>query len=317
MATAVTPTEGIPPQLLKEEAEAEAQFREATTSAATGEENTLTEQLEALGDGEEETLTGEVALTTPDQGEEYVALQHKHDVLRGKYEAELPRMRQQLAAKEEEVQRLKQQRVETRDPSTSETQSIDLGLTDEQKSYGEELWQGVDKVIAHRTETENAKIRRELNDLRTQQDQTNQRSFYERLDSAVPDWESINKTSEWKAWLNQHDVAAGMTRQDMLEDSLAKGQSDRAALLFTQFSQKNGATTHRPTSVASQVYPASAATPSGTRAKPKTITYDEYERGMDRVARMVAADPGSTAKADALEKRLDTALNEGRVIFPS
>ena len=51
---------------------------------------------------------------------------------------------------------------------------------------------------------------------------TSHQAVFVMLRQALPDWEKINKSAAFLAWLDQADVFAGTTRRQLLKEPLTK-----------------------------------------------------------------------------------------------
>jgi ATP-dependent protease ClpP protease subunit len=60
-------------------------------------------------------------------------------------------------------------------------------------------------------------------------------AVYVKLDQAVPDWEEINKSAAFLAWLSQTDVFAGTTRRQRLKEAFDKNDSARVVAIFKEY----------------------------------------------------------------------------------
>ena len=64
---------------------------------------------------------------------------------------------------------------------------------------------------------------------------TVKRGMYETLDHDVPNWKEINKSSEFKSWLQQPDPYSGRQRFDMIKEAYAGHETARVLSFFKGF----------------------------------------------------------------------------------
>lgn len=139
--------------------------------------------------------------------------------------------------------------------------------------------------------------------------------FWKDLASQVPDWNEINNSDKFLAWLAEVDPVFGYPRQAALQDAQNKFDAARVAAMFKTFKSMN-----TPPVVQQQANPLAAqVAPSTTASAPApvqqadseiiTITavnqfYDAVRRGKYR---------GREAEAEAIEARINKAAAEGRI----
>lgn len=168
---------------------------------------------------------------------------HRHDVMAGKYNAEVPALHQQvrelkqtIADRDHELETLKAQAT----PATP-----DSGLTDEQiaefrETYGEELVDFVDRMIRQRvpaTPAEPANDRVEQLDQRLSQYEQERQAdreaqFWTDLEEAVPNYMTINADPGFRQFLAQFDPTTGKWRQAMLSEAQQRLDGQGVADLF-------------------------------------------------------------------------------------
>ncbi len=82
---------------------------------------------------------------------------------------------------------------------------------------------------------ENELLKQQINVLGGRTEAVVAETFFDRLDKARPDWERINGTQEWLAWLGKSDPMTGYSRQALLDDAIAKQSLDRTLAMFEAF----------------------------------------------------------------------------------
>src|SRR5262245_41584208 len=112
--------------------------------------------------------------------------------------------------------------------------------------------------------------------LRRQLAQEQRRGLYQSLDTQVPNWREIDNSPEWRQWLAQPHELSGRTRQEWLNDAMAKGDAHRVASFFRGFLQASAAP-HR-TAVEGQQRQATGGQRIYSRAD-ITRASEDYRRG--------------------------------------
>ena len=139
--------------------------------------------------------------------------------------------------------------------------------------------------------------------------------FLERLKVRVPDYESINTSDGFLAWLDEIDPVYGLPRQDALTKAGDARDAERVAAIFLAYKatlQAPAPTTPAATKLDKQVAPRStASTPAPTPAR-VTFTVAEVQAFYRAVQR--GEYRGREAEAAALEQTYNAALAEGRIV---
>lgn len=178
----------------------------------------------------------------PDYAQAYRTLQ-------GKYNAEVPRLTQQLAEANKRAEDMERQIGELNAklsemaaaPKSDAVKTLeDAGYDDDVvsafKAQNEQI-----QALMKRNEDLVAQVR-ELYDVkerveRTEQEQvmTAAQRFVADLDSAVPEWRETNDNPEFHAFLLQEDGFSGLTRQDVLSNAEQRRDAATVIKLFKAF----------------------------------------------------------------------------------
>ena len=234
---------------------------------------------------------------------------HKFDVLRGKYDAEVPRLHMELRERDE---RLKQAAEAAEQAATAPVDPDNpYGLTDEAMEYGEEFISAAEKIA--RKVAEDTK--------RAQQsEQQSEAAYFEALGQLVPEWERINTDPRFHEWLADIEPMLGTTRQDMLERAQAAGDVHRTVAMFNAFQASSSqasaptagpATDRAPSrpSVESQVAPVPGAPSPVAHESRSTYTMAQVEEVFTDVTR----GRYTPERAAELTAEMNAAIREGRV----
>lgn len=194
--------------------------------------------------------------------------EHRFKVLQGKYNAEVPRLHQQVKEKDQTVRALQDQLAATQallaglsqPPAPAQVHQDARLVTDKEVTeFGADL---IDVVRRVATEVVQPRIRTLEEQFRpvaqtvqqmapvvqhTQQESQQtavdlaQEKFYNGLDSAVTNWEQINIAPEFQTWLEQVDPYAGAQRGAMLAAAYKAYDLPRVVAFFTGFMKEHAA----------------------------------------------------------------------------
>ena len=244
-------------------------------------------------------------------------LRHSHDVLKGKYSKEIPRLHAEARAEREGRQRAEAERDEAK--KTQSTQPTDAanpyGLTAEELELGPEVSAVAEKIAKRLTAQAVAEF-----DKKTPQPRAEPQGdpFWEDLLIEEPDAIEINADPAFVGWLK--GTVHGITRQELILDAQTKGDAKRAAAMMTDWKASGQSAAQQPTgtapkpnqatrpTLAAQVAPNTVTANPGPAQK-KTYTMAEYERVMTEIAKGRYL----PQRADELQKEFDQAFREGRM----
>lgn len=249
--------------------------------------------------------------------------EHRYKVLKGKYDAEVPRLQQQLGQMTASIEALTRQVQELQQAKASIEHEATLKLTPEEESaFGKDLIELTRKVA----QSEAERVKRELAGKLEQTEsnvqtvsKTTEQVAYERFLSAVgqavPDWEEVNARPDWLEWLGQDDPLLGTTRQAALDQASGARDARRVAALFNAFKAtlpKPAAPTPKgPDTVQQQVAPRSQTV---TPAQPSTSQKRFYTEA-DLKGLYAARRRGEYTNEQwaVISTEIDNAVAEGRV----
>lgn len=164
---------------------------------------------------------------------------HRFDVLQGKYNAEVPALRKEIA---ELV--AKQANPEPTGSAVERTQSAVSALTEaEIEEYGPDLVNLIRRVVGNGADDDKVKsIKGEVEQLKQEREQERQQDaearFWSELERQVPNYIDINNLPEFHEWLATVDPLSGVSRQVLLENAQANSDPFRVAAIFKSFGGK-------------------------------------------------------------------------------
>jgi hypothetical protein len=312
-------------QDLKDIAELEKQFAAQPDSGDTPDEDEAeTEQIaEAPQVVEDESPPAE---EKPDsQVEAKEDFEHKYKTLRGKYDAEVPRLHSQVKALMEEVGDLKaaQEAAEEKPEKPPEPTTY---VTDaDRENFGEDLLDVQRRVAQEVSSSYEAKITQlegVIDTLTKRIDGTNnsvsELTFEQRLGRLVPDFDAINNDPKWISWLDEVDPIIRGPRRNVAQRAFVEGDAEAVADYVRLFksSQKPVQTQQTPREVEleKQVTPSRTTTPSNTTTatdnRQRTYTKAQTDQVWSRIDVLNKA--GKYDEANKLEAEISVAMLEGR-----
>jgi hypothetical protein len=263
--------------------------------------------------------------TKPEPTEPVIAeetWQSRYIALKGKYDAEVPRLHADVRDLKAQVDNLRKasevKPVETKKPAAAEKLVTDADV----EAFGQDLIE-VQRKVAREVASEfrgeldamraeNEKLREQLTSTGTQ---VSEASFEQRLYRMVPDFEAVNADPKWIAWLNEVDPLLRAPRSSVAQQAFNRGDAEGVAHYVAMFKQTVAPTEQKADKTEElerQLQPNRGATSAPpTSQKGKVYTNADIEKMFRK-----AADLGTKGQTDAakkLEAEIDAAFMEGRV----
>jgi hypothetical protein len=234
--------------------------------------------------------------------------EHRFKVLQGKYNAEVPRFAHENKDLKGRLQSLEDQLEEMKNAKPPEL----LVKPEEIEQYGEGLIDVARRVAREELASKDAmiaKLKSEIDSVKSVQSHVVQDSFFRSLTEMVPDWEALNADTNFLNWLDGVDDLTGETRQSLLGKAEQQRDPVRAAKFFNTFKKTSQSwAAQSAASMEQQIVPPTNQAPSTPQSK-KIWTRAEITIFYDRVRR------GSISDADAvaIEADIASASVEGRI----
>ena len=180
---------------------------------------------------------------------EYEKAKHKYDVLQGKYNAEIPRLSQEL-------EELKSKNAVSEEEEVSD-EDLFSGITDDTD---------VEKIVEDK-----------LKPVKDVVDTLANSTYTKTLTEKVPDWQEIYNDGDFVEWLNIVEPASGRTRLDLAKEAEVNRNADRVAWFLQQY--KSSKSKPASPSVETYVSPASSSSKiSSSQTAPPMKLNDEIIR---------------------------------------
>lgn len=261
------------------------------------------------------------AKEVPTGDENSLSWKQRYDVLTGKYNAEVPRLHQQLRELTAGFQQLQQEHAQAL--SRLNQQTSEAARTEPDKDaevFGEDLTEAMDRrarrMAEQMIEARSAELRSYIAQLEArlkgvddQMAATTQERFLAQLSSKVADWETINQDQGFLAWLGEADPIYGMPRQAALDSAAKALDVDRTASIFLAYKAQTARPSSRSNELQRQVTPSATRSAATTPGNSRIWSGEEYARVYDpRYAQEVGAAEAARQMAEA-----DLAVAENRV----
>ena len=261
---------------------------------------------------------------TPTQVVEPVASeetwQQKYSTLNGKYNAEVPRLHQQVKELAAQLDAVYQQMQAQQKPK-EDTEQSSLVTDQDREAFGDDLID-LQRRVAHevagvyeaKMASYEAKIAALEQRLMQTGNQVGEMTFEQRLLRAVPDFDQVNTDPRWIAWLDEVDPLLRGPRRTVASQAYNNADVAGVAHYVNMFKAAHGTPKQdtRKSELERQVAPSRVN--SGTaQAAPqgKTYSMNQWNAAYDRVAQLVSS--GKYDEATKLEAELSTAMQQGRV----
>lgn len=252
-------------------------------------------------------VDGEKPQAAPEQTVEY--WRNRFQVLRGKYDAEVPRLHDQLKAEKAKVAEIETKLAEAAHGNPGRRSDPDLDqfdpeLIDMTRRVAAEAAREALKPIEDR-------IRTAPDPAPTSGQEDERARFIDSLSDLVDDWESIDREMGWKVFLRQVEPDTGQPRQERLNRAVREFDVVTTASIFAAYRRARSAAP-RASALDGEIVPGSAGSGAhgASAAEPKVWTRAEIRKFYSDVNSGKIRDQ---AQIQRTEKEIDQAVQEGRI----
>jgi len=248
----------------------------------------------------------------------------KYKTLMGKYDAEVPRLHQQVREMTEVTKQLQEELKALKVEPTKSKEKVSLVTDADRAEFGEELLdvqrrvaQEVSQGYEGRLEQQDAVINELREELAKTGSQVGEVGFSQRLNQAVPDFPQIDNDERWVAWLNEHDPMLRGPRRVQAQQAFDAGDVEAIAHYVSLWKETLAAPTEAKPNQAElekQVAPNRSANSVRTQSatqNSKIYSPKDADRAWNKVRTLNTR--GQYAEAEKLEADLTAAYMEGRV----
>jgi len=273
-----------------------------------------------------EPASAEPADTSPtDVADDF---KQKYNTLRGKYDAEVPRLHEQvrdLTSQVDELRRQLSEREKSSEPTKPE-EKVSYVTDADREEFGEELidvQRRVAREVAAEYEQQLKAQSEVIEDLRSQiaktGNQVGEMSFAQQLNQLVPDFAQVDQDERWVAWLNEYDPMLRGPRRVQAKAAFDAGDAEAVAHYVKLFKEsiaetKEPVADKRQAELEKQVAPNRSANSARTQSAGKDAKiYSEREvkGAWDKIRQLNTR--GMFDEAAKLEANITAAYLEGRV----
>ena len=248
----------------------------------------------------------------------------KYSTLRGKYDAEVPRLHQQVREMTEELATFRKEMAAIQAEPTKPKEKVSLVTDADRAEFGEELLDVQRRVAREvsqdyegRLEQQDAVIQKLEEKLQQTGNQVGEVGFSQRLNQAVPDFPQIDNDERWVSWLNEHDPMLRGPRRVQAQQAFDAGDVEAIAHYVSLWKETLAAPKAAKSNQAElekQVAPnrsANSVRTQSTTQNSKIYSPKDADKAWNKVRTLNTR--GQYVEAEKLEADLTVAYMEGRV----
>jgi len=160
----------------------------------------------------------------------------KYSTLRGKYDAEVPRLHQQVKQLTDELSAFRKEMTAKKEEPTKPKEKVSLVTAADREEFGEDLLNVQRKVAQEVSQEYEERFEQQEKVIKALQDkvagtdkQVGEVGFSQRLVNLVPDFAQIDNDERWVAWLNEHDPMLRAPRRAQAQAAFDAGDAEAIA----------------------------------------------------------------------------------------
>mgnify|MGYP006091458551 FL=1 len=315
----------LPKQVQAQLAEVEA-YEKALEAQQNPDQDALDTETEVVAETEEAPVPKEAKPADTPLTDVEDDFKQKYSTLRGKYDAEVPRLHQQVRDLSGELEQIRKDLSAPKVEPTPPKEKVSLVTDADRAEFGEELLDVQRRVATEvsqeyegRLEKQDAVIQALQDKIANTGNQVGEMDFNQRLRNLVPDFSSIDNDERWVAWLNEHDPMLRGPRRVQAQQAFDAGDADAIAHYVglwkaTFASPSEPVKPPNQAELEKQVAPNRSANSVSTKSvgqNSKTYSTREVDAAWTKVRTLNTN--GQYEAAEKLEAELTVAYMEGRV----
>jgi len=254
------------------------------------------------------------------------SFKQKYATLRGKYDAEVPRLHQQVKELTDQMNAIREEAQAAKKAEAEKPKEKVSYVTDaDREEYGDDLidfQRRVAKEVSQDYEERFEQQSRVIQDLQSKISNTDSQvgevGFTQKLNALVPGFDQLDNDERWVAWLNEIDPMTRGPRRDQAQAAFNSGDAEAVAHYVSLFRGSvepvaNGKS-DRQTELEKQVTPSRSASTVASKSSnnsSKIYSEKELDRGWTKIRDLNSQ--GKYDDAEKLEAELTVAYMEGRV----
>ena len=241
----------------------------------------------------------------------------KYLVLKGKYDSEVPRMSAEIRDLKGQLGNLQQQITTLKSNPAPDVNSGNTVASLNDIDLDPDMRAAIERVIEQRVSATTQPLQQQVRDLGQTEQDRNWNRFTGAVASEIPDYEAIDASPDFQAWVTDLDSFSGKSRADLLNEAIESMAAGRVIAIYRAFRAEQGAPAPQPQGVvqpvplANQVVPAPSGSSAPPPAQPKMISrkevadfYADVTKGLYR---------GRETEAKQRQAEIEQAYREGRV----
>ena len=312
----------LPDVVEKEALEAEELFKklwEAPDEQSTSDETTEEDSDESSEDTDEDTQESkEEPNTNSDSRDEddFKKWKERYLSLKGKYDAEVPRLSHELRELKERVSSISDKEKE--DKRKLEQQKETEEFESFKETYGEAFVEKIQKLVEKQFEDKISPYKKEIESVKEDSYKTMQAAFIQQLDSKADGWRDLweGKDPRFAEFLTQPDPSGLYTYADLLSTYNERWDSDKMARIFNLYKEQNKPHKKPTDSQRKLDIPESHVTPARSTSQPSPQDNRKKIWSESDISKFMLDERQGKYTADEAEKIWDDILaapSEGRV----
>lgn len=254
------------------------------------------------------------------------SFKQKYATLRGKYDAEVPRLHQQVKELTDQMNAIRHEAEAAKKAEAEKPKEKVSYVTDaDREEYGDDLIDFQRRVAKEASQEyedrfeQQAKVIEQLQQqISNTGNQVGEVGFTQKLNALVPGFDQLDNDERWVAWLNEYDPMTRGPRRDQAQAAFNSGDAEAVAHYVGLFRESvepvaNGKS-DRDTELEKQVTPSrSASTVTNKSSSKNSKVYSERELNNAWTKIRTLNTQGKYDDAEKLEAELTAAYMEGRV----
>jgi len=310
----------------EEKPKKEVKKKKTSKKAKKTEEVAADTEVEVIEELPEDEPVLEEAAPTDDSNEEVSdVFEQKYSTLKGKYDAEVPRLHQQVRELTEQMNAIRKEAEDAKKVEAEKPKEKVNYVTDaDREEYGDDLidfQRRVAKEVSQEYEERFEQQAKVIEDLQSKISNTDSQvgevGFAQKLNVLIPGFDKLDNDKRWHAWLNEIDPMTRGPRRDQAQAAFNSGDAEAVAHYVGLFRESvepiaNGRS-DRQTELEKQVAPNRSANSSSKSVgrEAKIYSQGELERNWNKIRTLNTS--GKYDDAAKLEAELTLAYMEGRV----
>lgn len=257
----------------------------------------------------------------PPKSEDAEYWRQRFEVMQGKYNAEVPRLIEQVNAMNAQMQALQAQLENggngNSEPTAQKPGTVEEALAQLQNEYGSELTDALDRLIQARLRS----VEEKVSNVETVTAKTAYEKFLDAMDTKVPTWRTVNTDPGFLAFIETPEPFGGVPYKALLAHAAQSCDSERVARIFNLYINQNPAATTPKSQRELPPNPEQLVAPSrrGTGEPPTTQDQSKKIWTLAEVnafykALELGRYRGKEQEAERIEAEILRANKEGRIV---